>query len=153
MFYLMQKNLKFKVVVVLLTLFLIPVIGNAQFSGGGGSFGGGGSSGGGGFSGGGGMGGMSGKTPYGGRSEEAKYCSCTPGCFKVRTGGPKNAGWKMYCAWGTRLYAHYNIFPNAWQLGLYGQYIECLQIAYPRCTNDGGGYLMIINGTSRGSSG
>ncbi len=86
--------------------------------------------------------------PYGGRSRSVRYCTCTPGCFKVYVGGPKSAGWKMYCTWSTIPYEYYNIFPSAWQLGTFGSWIPCLQIAYPSCTVDGGGFLMMMNGTS-----
>ncbi len=140
MSYSKQRSVRFREVVILLVLFLVPIIGYAQFSSVGDSLG----------SVGGEVAGMLARTPYGGRSQEAVYCSCTPGCFKVKTGGPKNAGWKGGCAGGLCLWKHYNIFPIAWQLGLYGEYVKCLQTAYPKCRDDGGGYLMIINGTSRG---
>jgi len=84
----------------------------------------------------------------GGRSQEASFCSCSI-CFKLEVGGPKD-GTFMYCPWFTRLYAHYNIFPNAWQLGKAYTYLPCLQISYPYCRTDGGGYLLTITGTSHG---
>ncbi len=163
-----SKNISFALF-ILICVFVVPITSSAQINlgglfgggssgGGGGMFGGfGGGIGSGGGSGGGGMsgGGMPGggmsfmSQPYGGRSQKVTYCTCTPGCFKVEIGGPKG-GTFMYCVWGTRLYAHYNIYPNAWQLGLGGMYINCMQIAYPKCRDDGGGPLMKINGTSQG---
>ncbi|HCC04784.1 TPA: hypothetical protein DEP58_00580 [Patescibacteria group bacterium] len=84
----------------------------------------------------------------GGRSQEASFCSCSV-CFKIEVGSPKS-GTFMYCPWFTRLYAHYNIFPNAWQLGKAYTYMTCLQISYPYCRTDGGGYLLTMTGTSHG---
>jgi len=75
----------------------------------------------------------------GGRSESADFCSCSI-CFKIEVGSPKD-GTFMWCPWYTRLYAYYNIFPNAWQLGK----------SYPYCEEDDGGYLLEMTGTSMGS--
>lgn len=82
----------------------------------------------------------------GGRSEEATYCSCSA-CWKIRVGSPKS-GTFMYCYWYTRMYDHYNIWPNAWQLGKASAWMVCLQISYPYCEEDGGGYLLDLSGTS-----
>jgi len=84
----------------------------------------------------------------GGRTQEISYCSCSI-CFKIEVGSPKD-GTFMYCPWFTRLYAHYNISPPAWQLGKSYTYIPCLQISYPYCRTDGGGYLLTMTGTSHG---
>jgi hypothetical protein len=83
----------------------------------------------------------------GGRSERVTFCSCSA-CFKIKVGKPKS-GTFMYCPWYTSLYEHYNIFPNAWQLGKATMWMSCLQISYPKCRTDGGGYLLDMTGTSQ----
>jgi hypothetical protein len=83
---------------------------------------------------------------FGGQTLSAKYCSCSAGCWKLYIGDPKG-GWFMWCPW-TRFYAHYNIMPNAWQLGLYSTWMACLQVTWHGCRYDGGGYLMYMDGTS-----
>lgn len=85
----------------------------------------------------------------GGRSEEAQFCSCSI-CFKLDVGSPKD-GTFMWCPWYTRTYQYYNIFPNAWQLGKAPMWIPCLQISYPYCRTDGGGFLLKMTGTSQGT--
>jgi hypothetical protein len=84
--------------------------------------------------------------PFGGRSQSAKYCSCSAGCWLIRVGFPR-PGYFMWCPW-TVTYMYYRIFPSAWQLGMGGSFTPCMQISYPYCRYDGGGLLMNIDGTS-----
>jgi len=83
----------------------------------------------------------------GGRTEQARYCSCSAGCWKIYVGEPKS-GWFMWCPLVTQTYDYYNIWPNAWQLGKAGTWMTCMQISYPYCRTDGGGYLLELTGTS-----
>lgn len=85
----------------------------------------------------------------GGRSEQIKFCSCSF-CFKLEVGSPKD-GTFMWCPLWTRTYQYYNVFPNAWQLGKSYMWIPCLQISYPKCKTDGGGYMLDMTGTSQGT--
>ena len=85
----------------------------------------------------------------GGRAIFTEFCSCNT-CFKIHVGPPKE-GWFMYCPWYTRLYEHYNVFPDAWQLGKADAWIPCLQVGPWGCFTDGGGFLLRMTGTSMGT--
>ncbi len=85
-------------------------------------------------------------TGFGGRSVNVTYCSCTPGCSKVVVLWPRG-GQFMWCPW-TRFYEFYKIYPPSWQLGTYFGWMACMQVKGNSCDSDGGGFLMMIDGTS-----
>ncbi len=87
--------------------------------------------------------------PFGGRSISAVPCTCTL-CFWVLIGPPMGGSY-MYCPWITILYMYYNIFPVAWQLGLWTGFLPCLEWVYIDgwiCVPIGGGGIMLMDGTS-----
>ena len=87
-------------------------------------------------------------TPYGGRSQDVMECECNS-CWLVTVGNPKGGSF-MYCPeGGTTLYSYYNVYSPAWQLGYASTYTACINpVCDGECCSDGGGSLMIKNGTS-----